>query len=871
MKKKKIVYLSIAAVAVILAAVLIFQFVFHTNIPIHAAIDNDKYTSSSDENWSILKDGTAVIENDGYRLELDVATTHFTVTDKTNGNKFTSINEAAISGLTGDNLNEYSSELIIGYYDAASIKSNVESFLNSNANSVGFELSEVKTDGNAIRVYYTLRRTQTKTFVPKAFTQEKLENELAPKLSSAYRNGLMGFYQLYKSEDTDKDTAAMKEEYTALNSQNMYILRYEPDEAGENTLAMLLAKCEYTEEEYLADAEELGFDAGEAGKTVGFIIPIEYTLNNDGFEAEILSDKIVSESKYYSLVHMTLLPNFGSYESKSEGYVLVPDGSGAIIQASDKSGSNFQRAVYGHNDTIKGDRSQQLAQNVVMPVFGMNRVNDGFFGIIEGAAEEATIHADICGGVNPSTRAYAEFNNHTSDTTGIGASSGVATISLFSPEAVKEHPKVRYILLGKSNNTYSDMSAVYRNYLIDEGVLTERLTASENIPFYLDFTGTFTSDDSFLGVAYKRENVISTLSGISTAVDKLGELGVDNINVRLKALGNGGLFQGLADDFYMSSGVGSAEDIRNLKDKVAANNGILYIDDNIGVVYDSPAFGRFMKQKHASRRIDKLTASSGSFNLVSRDTDRLTYRHYLLSPMYFGTMAEEFAEGFVDTVGTGEGYGYSWSGYGSRLWADYSESHQCDRSITRDLSTEAFKKAKETFTAGAITDGGFIYAVKEASAVLNVPVSDSLYDSVSYKVPFYQMVLHGYIDYAGAPLNIAADSSLNKLNSIESGAIAYYSCYTEDNTVIKNVYDRSYQYPTRIGGIYNEIGETYKEFNSIFASLRTQTIVKHERLELNVYRTTYEDGTEIIVNYNNYDVVADGKTVGTNNYIVVTE
>lgn len=868
MKKKKITYLSIAAVAVILVAAIACQFIFGTNITIHADADPDRYTSSSDENWEVRKDGTVTIENSGFKLELDAVTTHFTVTDKVNGNVYGSVNANAYDGLTDAKLNEYSSELIITYYDAASLKANYKDYLYSNAHSVDFELSEVKTDGNAIRVYYTLRKTKVKTFIPKAFSEETF-NAIAEQLTPAYRNKLKSFYTLYNSEDSDKETAAMKSEYSALNKHNMYILSFEPDDAGTATLTMLLTKANYTEEDYLRDAEELGFDAGEAGMSVGFVVPVEYTLNSDGFSAQILYDKLVSESAYFSLTSIDLLPNFGSFVDGKTGYVLVPDGSGAVISVADKVGKNFQRAVYGTNEVVDADISQQLSQDVVIPVFGLSRPNDGFFAVIEGAAEEATVHADVFGGINASTRGYAAFNYYKSDTTGIGASSGTGVLTIFSPEPVREHPRVKYILLDKDNNSYSDMAAVYREYLIANGTLGDRLTETDSIPFYIDFTGTFTSDDSILGISYSKENVLSTFSGINTAVNKLSELGVTNINVRLKALGNGGLFQGLADDFYLSSGVGSVEELEALKTLVGQKNGTVYIDDNIGVVYDTPLFGRFMKQKHASRKINKLTAITGNFNLVSRDTDNLTYRHYLVSPMYFTTLAGEFTEGFIDKVGSAEGYGYSWSGYGSRLWADYSASHSCDRVFAREISDEAFKAAKESFTAGAITDGGFVYALKEASAVLNVPVSDSLYDSVSYKVPFYQMVVHGYIDYAGAPMNIAADSVMNKLNSIESGALCYYSCYTESDTIIKEIYERDYQYPTGISGIYNEIGETYEEFNSVFASLRAQLIVHHACIQKNVYRTVYEKGTEIIVNYNNYSVTVDGNEIAANGYTVV--
>jgi hypothetical protein len=206
--------------------------------------------------------------------------------------------------------------------------------------------------------------------------------------------------------------------------------------------------------------------------------------------------------------------------------------------------------------------------------------------------------------------------------------------------------------------------------------------------------------------------------------------------------------------------------------------------------------------------------------------------------------------------------------YGKKLWSDFDEDNTVDRTISSVYANQAMDVARETF-GNMITDGGNIYAVNKVSAILNMPIADSLYDAVSYKVPFMQMVLHGYKDYAAAPFNIAANGAQNKLASIESGAYVYYSCYTESDEVIKRIKDRSIQYPTGITGIYDRIAGDYKEFNELFAPLRTQLIVEHECLERDLFVTTYEDGTKIVVNYNIYDCEAYGQTVPSAGYIVI--
>lgn len=134
-------------------------------------------------------------------------------------------------------------------------------------------------------------------------------------------------------------------------------------------------------------------------------------------------------------------------------------------------------------------------------------------------------------------------------------------------------------------------------------------------------------------------------------------------------------------------------------------------------------------------------------------------------------------------------YGYSWAGYGSRLIGDYQASDTIDRTEARRMADSAVARAAGF--GSILTEGGNMYAVAQADTLLEVPLSDSAYRVVTEKVPFYSMVLHGYRNYAGAALNLAADAETAWLNTIESGASMYYSCMTEPYTVVKNLERRA--------------------------------------------------------------------------------
>ena len=182
-----------------------------------------------------------------------------------------------------------------------------------------------------------------------------------------------------------------------------------------------------------------------------------------------------------------------------------------------------------------------------------------------------------------------------------------------------------------------------------------------------------------------------------------------------------------------------------------------------------------------------------------------------------------------------------------------------DRAAT--LATDAFGRL--------ITDGGNAYVLGKATALLNVPLGNSALDCESYAVPFYAMVLHGYVDYAGAPMNTGANMDRAYLAGIESGASPYYSCYTAENAVLKKTAAGTLIYPTAVQASLETIKERYAEFNSLFRSLRSQTIVAHERVADNVFVTTYEKGTKIAVNYGSTASEVGGVEVPAGGYAVL--
>ena len=73
-------------------------------------------------------------------------------------------------------------------------------------------------------------------------------------------------------------------------------------------------------------------------KKLGFSIPVRFTITDDGFTSEIDAKNIIEGEN--SILSISLLPYFGAAGSKDTGYMVVPDGSGAVVNFNNR---NIQR------------------------------------------------------------------------------------------------------------------------------------------------------------------------------------------------------------------------------------------------------------------------------------------------------------------------------------------------------------------------------------------------------------------------------------------------------------------------------------------------------------------------------------------------
>ena len=85
-----------------------------------------------------------------------------------------------------------------------------------------------------------------------------------------------------------------------------------------------------------------------------------------------------------------------------------------------------------------------------------------------------------------------------------------------------------------------------------------------------------------------------------------------------------------------------------------------------------------------------------------------------------------------------------------------------------------------------MTNMGNDYTLGVTDFITNMDLNGSGYTILDAAVPFYQIAIHGYVNYAGEALNLTADCEEELLKSAEYGAGLYFSLMDADATELQN-------------------------------------------------------------------------------------
>lgn len=815
---------------------------------------------ADESEWLISEGELIVLENERIRFTMDSSTGHFTVKNLSTGFEYSSIPKSEVATYSDEDTQRMTSEVTVTYYE----KQSVPYFFYSSTDCTNIGQMKIKYNDNSVRVYYNLGAVAS--FIPSVIDRETYEKSILTNLGNKAKIRKMNrFYTLYSKEDPPEDFEDIMRTYPALKNYDFYILN--ADELNDNELSIVdeyIKLAGYTESSYKKMLKKYGISDQSSPSKAGFTIPVEYKLTEDGFSASILTDLITEVSEKYILQSVDFLEYFSACAEDKEGYFIVPDGNGCIIPFNSDISDTFEQDFFGTDYAKRQSKQNQLSQNLLLPLFGISKSDGGLLAIVESAAECASLCVKTMSDSIPLNHAYTHFKLREVRSSENSDDDANSIYNIFSGHLLNTNPIIRYVLLEDNQNNYTEIAKYYRNYLKNNGLLFEKKENNSKAPLYLDFLCFTKCDDTFMGVPYQKEVVLSTLKEIEEIVSELHNSGWENINIRLCGYGKSGLENGVPNQFDISKKVGTIEQLKALSEKLESKGGKLYLDANVQFVYQTSLFDGFSQKNDSAHYLDRSIIYIGKYDTITREYGKNILPRFFVTPFNYTSYAKSFSDSLTKKCGN-ISVGISVGTIGKYLLGDYSSSKDLDRTQSAICVKKMLNNLSEYYSL--MSDNGNSYVLQYTSDILNVPLNSSNFDIEYQAVPFYSTVIHSSVNYAGFPDNLYADKNSALLQSLEFGAMPYLVCITSQDDILTGSAYESSLYSLNADRIteFTSRWEPVKNFINITSNSK---ISNHMIISEGVRKTSYENGHGVVINYNDYSIVYNNETISAKGYLI---
>lgn len=813
-----------------------------------------------------IKTMKLVAENEYLELYLDEKDTDIAVKVKESGDIwFTNpINAEEDSLATPYNKKLLRSQFSLKYYNESVQISEMDNFNDSIQN----EQFEIANNPDGVTITYTLGDMAIKLILPSVISEERYLNyfnQMDEKAQKQIKRNY-SFLSLGKMKEADK--SANLKTYPSLSERNIYILKKGTKDFKQEELMEYFVAVGYTAKDMENDKVDNGYVSTDSKPY--FIVPMTYQLEDDNLLVSIVPSEVEYNTDGNYLIDIDLLEYFGAAGTEDNGYLFVPDGSGALIDLNNgkTSKQSYNSQVYGQDKTnnMMITKKSDIAENLTikLPVFGIKSNDKALFGMIEDGEAFADISADISGRTNLYNNVYAGFTYLQNGAISLGEIIGSNSFQMYAAKPYEKEYKIRYAFLTGEDANYSGMANYYREYLVEKGQL-KKTKAKDDLPFYVEYVGAINKTKSFLGIKYESTQALTTYKQATEITENLLNEGIENIKIKYSGWMNGGLGSEATTKVKPVSQLGKGG--LSIREFISNMSGIdipIYVDANLQFVYKDTLFDGFSTSKYSPRYFDKTIVKTGSYLIPN---GLLTTKDIsLISPYFVNMVADKFMKG----ANKFNLQGVSVGSLATDLFSDFMPNRLTDRQQAVRFNMEAMEKLAGKYENGLIGNNANAYAFPYVSDLLEAPMDSNHFYILDETIPFYEMVIRGYVEYAGNPLNLTDDYKEGILKSIETGAGIYFKWIYADNSAVKET-EYDYLYSVHYGYWIDKATKDYKTLNQVFSKLQGQTIVKHEEVQDNVYEVTYEKGTVIAVNYNKYEAKVNGIIVKPKDFVVAKE
>lgn len=580
---------------------------------------------------------------------------------------------------------------------------------------------------------------------------------------------------------------------------------------------------------------------------------IAITLPKDGLEEYPVSKGVDKKTGLETFTDtrvcgVCLLPCFGATKlDEKAGYMLVPEAAGALIEFSDGEGvgtTPFSKRVYGTNIGVDKSVMTELnrpAEQITLPVYGMAYTDDqlGYLAVVENGSEAAEIMAYPGGVITDYNWAAAHFTlreQYIAQTT--------RTLGLNSRESkpYMRDMTVRFYILSGENASYTGMAQRYRKVLQESGGLN---TADTTYRPRLDFLGA-ESVEFLLWNSVEPMTSVEQMDEILTACD---ESGIADPLVIYRGWQPGGLTWSLGSGSVKLEGkLGREDDLIDLAQKIRENGGKFMLE--IDPVQANP-------DRMYNMRVDVVRTLGQT--IAEHQTGKELYpKLYYLTPGRSAEILKAMADKWGKHVD-----GLALVKLPNTLYSYYSRGGNHSRGET----LAAYQDTLASLNAPLALENPLSGYLGQTDVFLDLPLDTTSYSFLSAEVPFLPMVLSGNIPYYATWLNFESNQQKALLKLVEYGAYPSWLLTGEDVQSLIHT-NSSDVFSAKWDVLLSTMTEINGKLQSLHEAIGGSAMAKHELLDTDVVKVTYENGTAVYINYRKADVNADGITVPALGYLV---
>ena len=795
-----------------------------------------------------------VLEKGDLVFSLDPTTTMFTVTNKKTGAVWDSNPEDILAGASDDIAAKLKSQLIVEYSNE--VGALFESYGTSKY-SIEKQIYNVHQEGDCVSVDYSIGDVAKVYMCPpvcKADEFEEYISQIEAANSTKIARDTKGSYKKWDKDKISKydedQYEVIKERYPSVEEEPLYILRDKLGRATMEKLERAFLSIGYNEE-MLAKDQELDSQGSTQEKPI-FNVTVEYRLlEGNRLSVTIPFNKIENPANY-PLTNLTVLPYFGAGSKDDEGYIVVPEGGGSIINYNNGKSSMeaYATKVFGRDLCLTKD---SIIHDPISTygVFGMAEGGNSFICIPSEGNSYCSVYADIYRPKSPCNNAYFKYDMFQRELYDMGSSDQTVSTTIYCYiEGLPQDEKIEQTYVFIDSDDYVDMAHGYQDYLISKYGAAFDKNTDTSTPVCVELVGAVDKKEQVLGIPVSRPLELTSFKEAEEIVNDIHDnIGIDNLALKYTGWCNGGVKQTVFSSIKPVSKLGGKSDLNDLSSAVKNLGYNLTLNGIVMYAMDSDIFDGFFSFGDAAKSIAQERMEIFKYSAVTYALREGSESYYLVHTPLSMTYADRLIEACKKYNA-----GISFDDIGKDLAADYYDDDFHSRESVKVLHAELLKKIKDDGQY-LIVNQGNEYAIPYASLVTNMDLKGSDYTILDENIPFLQLAIHGYVNYTGESINISGNQDDEILYSAAYGAGLSFtfmkeSAFTLQDTLYTHYYGCDYD------SWRQNMVKIYDRYNSELGHVFNQKMVGHEFIDdkNTVSCTTYEDGTKVYVNfgYNEY-------------------